>query len=297
MFLNVVYVFLSTSKKIEHWLRVMGFTWHLIPALLQAQVSGSQKTLQSQPQSSLDIRIARSSCFSSTSIFFTPEDRSSARRFLVVRGCRKKYSSTSVLSRSMSSSDMSSAVSVLASSDSTVPFLVSWKQEGITSKSLLYDSRETMRPVITNLHQIGLHNAYKILCTVRLITTILFRLILQSSYLEFDWVEFLLLQVVSEHVSVDPLLFQGKFSQGVLPDPAVPVRHAQRAATLARHAGEALPPAEVVHCHILEMHPPCPQPLLPLQYWVSCKGRWQSTPCHLGCKLFLTIELISYGKN
>ena len=113
-------------------MHVLGFTWHLIPAMLQAQVSGSQKTRQSQPQSSLDIRIALSSCFSSTSIFFTPEERSSALRFLVVRGCRKKYSSTSVLSRSMSSSEMSSAVSVLASSDSTVPFLVSWIQEGNT---------------------------------------------------------------------------------------------------------------------------------------------------------------------
>ena len=101
-------------------------TWHLIPAMLQAQVSGSQKTLQSQPQSSLETRMARSSCFSSTSIFFTPDDRSSARRFLVVSGCRKKYSSTSVLSRSRSSSEISSSVSALASSDSAEPLFVSW---------------------------------------------------------------------------------------------------------------------------------------------------------------------------
>lgn len=126
-----VFLFTAQRIKLKH-MHVMGFTWHLIPAMLQAQVSGSQKTRQSQPQSSLDIRIALSSCFSSTSIFFTPEERSSALRFLVVRGCRKKYSSTSVLSRSMSSSEMSSAVSVLASSDSTVPFLVSWIQEGNT---------------------------------------------------------------------------------------------------------------------------------------------------------------------
>lgn len=83
-------------------------------------------------------------------------------------------------------------------------------------------------------------------------------------YLEFDCVEFLLLQVVSEHVSVDPLLFQGKFAQGVLPDPGVPVGHAQCAATLAGHAGEALPPAEVVNGHVLKMHPPRPQALLSL---------------------------------
>lgn len=99
-------------------------TWHLMPARLQVHVSGSQNTRQSQPQSSRDRRMARSSCFSSTSIFFTPDARSSALRFFVGRGCRKKYSSTSVLSKSISSSEMSSTVRVLASSDSTVPFFV-----------------------------------------------------------------------------------------------------------------------------------------------------------------------------
>lgn len=103
-----------------------------MPARLQVQVSGSQNTRQSQPQSSLDRRMARSSCFSSTSIFFTPEARSNARRFFVGRGWRKKYSSTSVLSRSISSSEMSSRVSVLASSDSTVPFFVICCTEQLT---------------------------------------------------------------------------------------------------------------------------------------------------------------------
>ncbi len=72
--------------------------------------------------------------------------------------------------------------------------------------------------------------------------------------------------MISEHVSVDPLLLQGKFTQRVLPDPAVSVGHAQRAASLAGHASEALPPAEVVNSHILKMHPPRPQALLSLQY-------------------------------
>lgn len=89
-------------------------------------------------------------------------------------------------------------------------------------------------------------------------------------YLEFDGVELLLLQVISEHVPVDPLLLQGEFSQGILPDPAMPVGHSQRAASLAGHAGEALPPAEVVHRHILKMDPPRPQALLSLQYGVGC---------------------------
>ena len=110
---------------------------------------------------------------------------------------------------------------------------------------------------------------------------ILFRYSSQIIYLEFDWVEFFLLQVVSEHVSVDPLLLQSKFTQGVLPDPAVPVGHTQRAASLAGHTGEALPSAEVVHCHILEMHPPRPQALLPLQYWFSCKGKWQRAASYM----------------
>lgn len=101
-------------------------TWHLIPARLHVQVSGSQKSLQSQPQSSLDTLMARSSCFSSTSSFLTPDERSRARRFLVVSGWRKKYSSTSVLSISRSSSEMSSSVRALASSDSTEPFFVNW---------------------------------------------------------------------------------------------------------------------------------------------------------------------------
>lgn len=87
---------------------------------------------------------------------------------------------------------------------------------------------------------------------------------LQNEYLEFDRVEFFLLQVVSEHVFVNPLLLQGEFTQRVLPDPAVPVGHAQRAASLAGHAGKTLPPTEVVHRHILKTHPPRPQALLSL---------------------------------
>lgn len=64
---------------------------------------------------------------------------------------------------------------------------------------------------------------------------------------------------------MNPLLLQGKFSQGVLSDPAVPVGHAQSAATLARDTGETLPPAKVVHSHILKMHSPGSEALLTLQ--------------------------------
>lgn len=122
-------------------------------------------------------------------------------------------------------------------------------------------------------------------------------------YFEFDGVEFLLLQVISEHVPVDPLLLPGKFAQGVLPDPAVPVGHAQRAASLTGHAGETLPPAEVVHRHILKMHPPCPQALLSLQYWVRCQGKMgitaSTSPFNMS-SLFCTASdksLIQRGKK
>lgn len=71
--------------------------------------------------------------------------------------------------------------------------------------------------------------------------------------------------MISEHVSVDSLLLQSKFTQGVLPDPAVPVGHAQRAASLTGNAGEALPAAEVVHCHVLKVYPPGPQAFLSFQ--------------------------------
>ena len=67
-----------------------GLTWHLIPAWLQAHASGSQYSRQSQPHSSRDRRMARSSCFSSASMRWTPEARNRARRRLVGRGCRKK---------------------------------------------------------------------------------------------------------------------------------------------------------------------------------------------------------------
>lgn len=112
-----------------------------MPARLQVHVSGSQNTLQSQPQSSRDRRMARSSCFSSTSIFFTPEARSRALRFFVGRGCRKKYSSTSVLSKSISSSEMSSTVRVLASSDSTVPFLVIYEDKEANTDVIWAESK------------------------------------------------------------------------------------------------------------------------------------------------------------
>lgn len=75
--------------------------------------------------------------------------------------------------------------------------------------------------------------------------------------------------MISEHVSVDPLLLQGKLSQGELPDTAVSVGHAQRTASLTRHTGETLAPAEVVHRHVFKVHPPRPRALLSLQYGIS----------------------------
>lgn len=85
------------------------------------------------------------------------------------------------------------------------------------------------------------------------------------SYPEFDGVEFFLFQVVSQHVPVYALLFLGKLAECVLPYRAVPARHAQGAASLTGHAGKALPPAEIIHCHLLEMYPLSSHPLLSLQ--------------------------------
>lgn len=85
------------------------------------------------------------------------------------------------------------------------------------------------------------------------------------SYPQSYRVEFLFFQVVSEHVPVNSLLLHGKLSQRVLSDTAVSARHAQRTATLTGHAGEALPPAEIIHRHFLEAHPARPHALLLLQ--------------------------------
>lgn len=65
---------------------------------------------------------------------------------------------------------------------------------------------------------------------------------------------------------MDSLLLHGELSQRVLPHAAVPAGHAQSTATLAGHAGESLPPAEIIHRHLLKVHPPRPHPLLSLQY-------------------------------
>lgn len=109
-------------------------TWHLIPAWLQPQWRGSQYKRQSQPHSSRERRIARSSAFSRASMRVMPEARRRARRRLVGSGWRKKQSSTSTPSTSRSSSDTSSRVSSSAWAHSTVPFLVSCgRQRGTVS--------------------------------------------------------------------------------------------------------------------------------------------------------------------
>lgn len=65
---------------------------------------------------------------------------------------------------------------------------------------------------------------------------------------------------------MDSLLLHGELAQRVLSHAAVSARHAQRTATLTGHAGESLSAAEVIHGHLFKVHPPCPHPLLPLQY-------------------------------
>lgn len=55
------------------------------------------------------------------------------------------------------------------------------------------------------------------------------------------------------------LLLAGELAQRVVPDGGVVAGHAQGAAPLAGHAGEALPPGEVIHRHHIETHPLAPR--------------------------------------
>lgn len=61
---------------------------------------------------------------------------------------------------------------------------------------------------------------------------------------------------------MDALLLPGELAQSVLAHAVVAAGHAQRAAPLAGHTREALPPGEVVHGDTAEMHILRPQSLL-----------------------------------
>lgn len=50
-------------------------------------------------------------------------------------------------------------------------------------------------------------------------------------------------------------LLAGELAQGVVSDGGVVAGHAQGAAPLAGHAGESLPPREVIHRHHIKAHP------------------------------------------
>lgn len=78
---------------------------------------------------------------------------------------------------------------------------------------------------------------------------------------ELDGIEFLLFEMIPQHVPVALFLLHGKLPEGEALHPAVPRRHTQRAAALCGHAGEALPPVEVVDCHALKVHGAAPQSL------------------------------------
>lgn len=71
--------------------------------------------------------------------------------------------------------------------------------------------------------------------------------------------------MLSQHLSVEPLLFHGKLPQGVLAHAVVASGHSQRAPSLAGNAGEALPSREVIHSDTVEVDILCSLALLPLQ--------------------------------
>lgn len=54
-------------------------------------------------------------------------------------------------------------------------------------------------------------------------------------------------------------LFAGELAQRVVSDGGVVSGHAQGAAPLAGHAGESLPPGEVIHRHHIETYPFTPR--------------------------------------
>lgn len=85
----------------------------------------------------------------------------------------------------------------------------------------------------------------------------------------FDGVELLLFQVIPQHHPVAAFLLHGELPEGEAPHPAVARRHAQGAAALRGHAGEALPPVEVVHRHALEVNAAAAQTL-----GRRLEGRW-----------------------
>lgn len=74
-------------------------------------------------------------------------------------------------------------------------------------------------------------------------------------YLHFAGIQLLLAQVLSQSVPVTGFLFACKLPQCVVSDGGVVAGHTQGAAPLAGHAGEALPPGEVIHRHQIKTYP------------------------------------------
>lgn len=122
-------------------------TWHLMPAKLHAQVSGSQNPWQSHPQASLETRRAWSCLFSSLSIRFTPAAWRRACLCLGEYGLRTPPSSNSasLMWMTLSSSGTWSTVSLSASCWSVAPLVINWnqnKKDKIRRYFIFYTSNE-----------------------------------------------------------------------------------------------------------------------------------------------------------
>lgn len=122
-------------------------TWHLMPARLHAQVSGSQKPRQSHPQVSLESRKAWSCLFSSLSMNLTPAACRMAWRCLEENGWRKPLSSwsLSLTSLSVSSSGIWSVVSLSASCWSMAPLVISWSEHNRSKSERCHADRRCKR--------------------------------------------------------------------------------------------------------------------------------------------------------
>lgn len=97
----------------------------------------------------------------------------------------------------------------------------------------------------------------------------------RRAHLHFLGVELLLLEVLTQDLAVVHLLLLGELAERVAPHRVVPRGHAQGAAALAGHTGEALAPGEVVDGHLVEANIFAAKLLLPLQDGGGCGGEGQ----------------------
>lgn len=97
-------------------------------------------------------------------------------------------------------------------------------------------------------------------------------------HLHFLGMKFLLLQVLTENLSMVHFLFLCEFTKGVAANRIMALGHSQRTSTLAGHTCEALAPGKVVYSHLVKADILPPQLLLPLQDGCGCEWNTGLSP-------------------